>query len=92
MPLIRSNLSANVYQNGESETILGEWMKDRGNREEIVLATKYTSAWQLANPAVKIQSNFGGNNKKSMRAAFESSLQRLQTTYVDLVRLHMMYL
>ncbi|KAI6082005.1 putative aldo/keto reductase [Hypoxylon rubiginosum] len=80
--------TANVYQNGESETILGEWMKDRGNREEIVLATKYTSAWQLANPAVKIQSNFGGNNKKSMRAAFESSLQRLQTTYVDLFYVH----
>lgn len=65
--------------------IVGEWMKERSNREEIVLATKWTSAWQLANPTVKIQSNFGGNNKKSMRAAFESSLQRLQTAYVDLV-------
>ncbi|XXG99548.1 hypothetical protein Hte_005887 [Hypoxylon texense] len=80
--------TANVYQNGESETIIGEWMKERGNREEIVLATKYTSAWRLADPAAKIQSNFGGNNKKSMRAAFESSLQRLQTTYVDLFYVH----
>ncbi|KAI4862865.1 putative aldo/keto reductase [Hypoxylon rubiginosum] len=80
--------TANVYQNGESETIIGEWMKERDNREEIVLTTKYTSAWQLANPEAKIQSNFGGNNKKSMRAAFESSLQRLQTTYVDLFYVH----
>lgn len=87
MLTIAPTVSANVYQNGESETIIGEWMKERDNREEIVLTTKYTSAWQLANPEAKIQSNFGGNNKKSMRAAFESSLQRLQTTYVDLVSL-----
>ncbi|KAI1083236.1 putative aldo/keto reductase [Whalleya microplaca] len=80
--------TANVYQNGESEKILGEWMNERGNREEIVLATKYTSAWQLANPTVKIQSNFGGNNRKSMRAAFEASLQRLNTSYVDLFYVH----
>lgn len=57
----------------------------RENREEIVLATKYSSAWQLANPKVKIQSNFGGNNKKSLLIAFESSLARLQTSYVDIV-------
>ncbi|RYP48893.1 hypothetical protein DL768_005317 [Monosporascus sp. mg162] len=80
--------TANVYQNGESELIIGDWMKERDNREEIVLATKYTSAWQLANPAVNIQSNFGGNNKKSMHAAIKSSLQRLQTTYVDLFYVH----
>ncbi len=77
--------SANVYQNGESETILGDWMNERGNRDEIVLATKYSSAWQLANTSVKIQSNFGGNNKKSLHAAFEASLGRLRTTYVDFV-------
>lgn len=76
---------ANVYQHGESESIIGEWMKMRGNRDEIVLATKYSSAWQGANPKVKIQSNFGGNNKKSMLTAIEATLQRLQTKYVDIV-------
>lgn len=62
-------------------------MKLRENRDEIVLATKYTSSWQLANPKVKIQSNFGGNNKKALISAFEASLKRLQTNYVDLVSL-----
>ncbi|EED22040.1 aldo/keto reductase, putative [Talaromyces stipitatus ATCC 10500] len=80
--------TANVYQYGESEAIIGEWMKIRENRDEIVLATKYSSAWQLANPKIKIQSNFGGNNKKSMLTAFDSSLARLQTNYVDIFYVH----
>jgi aryl-alcohol dehydrogenase-like predicted oxidoreductase len=35
------------YQFGESERIIGKWMKERGNREEIVLATKYGSPWRM---------------------------------------------
>ncbi|KAI2631391.1 putative aldo/keto reductase [Hypomontagnella submonticulosa] len=80
--------TANIYQYGESEDILGAWMKERGNRDEIVLATKYTSPYQLGNSAIKIQSNFGGNNKKSMHTAFASSLKRLQTTYIDVFYVH----
>uniref|UniRef100_A0A8H7TV83 NADP-dependent oxidoreductase domain-containing protein n=1 Tax=Bionectria ochroleuca TaxID=29856 RepID=A0A8H7TV83_BIOOC len=80
--------TANVYQNGESEKIVGDWMRERGNRDEIVLATKYTSSYQLFNSKVGIQSNFGGNNKKSMRSAFESSLARLQTSYIDFFYVH----
>ncbi|KAI0377165.1 putative aldo/keto reductase [Hypomontagnella monticulosa] len=80
--------TASGYQHGESEIILGEWMKERGNRDEIVLATKYTSAFQLGNSEIKIQSNFGGNNKKSMLTAITSSLKRLHTTYIDLFYVH----
>lgn len=61
-------------------------MKSRGNRSEIVLATKYTSAWQLAHQGTKIQSNFGGNNKKALVVSIEASLEKLQTSYIDLVR------
>lgn len=75
-----------MYHNGESESIIGEWMKLRDVREEVVLATKYSSAWRLTEQDTKIQSNYGGNNKKSMRAAFYSSLEKLQTKYVDVVR------
>lgn len=35
--------TANGYQDGQSEQWLGEWMKSRKNRDQIVLATKYTS-------------------------------------------------
>ncbi|KAI0838334.1 Aldo/keto reductase [Hypoxylon sp. FL0890] len=80
--------TANNYQNGESETILGEWMKTRGNRSEIVLATKYTSSWQLVHEATKIQSNYGGNNKKALTVAIDVSLERLQTSYIDLYYVH----
>ncbi|KAI2627709.1 Aldo/keto reductase [Hypoxylon sp. NC1633] len=80
--------TANNYQNGESETILGEWMKTRENRDEIVLATKYTTPYQLLHETTKIQSNYGGNNKKSLAVAIEASLERLQTSYIDLYYVH----
>ncbi|KAI1409937.1 Aldo/keto reductase [Hypoxylon sp. FL1857] len=80
--------TANNYQGGESEIILGEWMKTRDNRSEIVLATKYTSPWQLQYETTKIQSNYGGNNKKALTVAFDASLERLQTSYIDLYYVH----
>lgn len=86
--LIVNTLSAGNYQCGESEEIIGEWMKTRGNREEIIVATKYTSAWQLHNQDTKIQSNYGGNNKKSLTLSIDASLKALQTSYIDLVSFH----
>ncbi|KAK5991892.1 Norsolorinic acid reductase B [Cladobotryum mycophilum] len=80
--------TASNYQEGESETLIGEWMKLRGNRSEIVVATKYTSAWQLRHEGTKIQSNFGGNNKKALVVSLEASLEKLQTSYIDLFYVH----
>ncbi|KAL7794460.1 NADP-dependent oxidoreductase domain-containing protein [Trichoderma ceciliae] len=80
--------TAGNYQSGESEEITGEWMKSRCNREEIILATKYTSAWQLHNQDTKIQSNYGGNNKKSLTVSIDASLRALQTSYIDLFYVH----
>lgn len=64
---------------GESETILGRWMKARGNRSQIVLATKLGSKM--------------GEGKEGLSAAYiaqavEASLQRLQTDYIDLYQAH----
>ncbi|RFU82079.1 norsolorinic acid reductase [Trichoderma arundinaceum] len=80
--------TAGNYQCGESEAIIGEWMKTRSNREEIIVATKYTSAWQLHNQDTKIQSNYGGNNKKSLAVSIDASLKALQTSYIDLYYVH----
>ncbi|KAL2821278.1 NADP-dependent oxidoreductase domain-containing protein [Aspergillus cavernicola] len=79
--------TANAYREGQSEEWLGEWMAARGNRDEIVLATKYTTPWQRQH-AGKLQSNYGGNNMKSLKVTVDSSLARLRTTYIDLYYVH----
>ena len=72
--------TANVYTNGTSERLLGEFMQ--GQREHIVLATKYTNAPAGNDP------NAAGNHRKSMVQALEASLKRLGTDYIDLYWLH----
>ncbi|KAJ9132434.1 hypothetical protein NKR23_g11248 [Pleurostoma richardsiae] len=66
---------------------VGEWMKSRGNRNETVLATKYSTNYRGAHKD-EIQSNFGGNGSKSMKISLKDSLKNLQTTYIDLFYLH----
>jgi aryl-alcohol dehydrogenase-like predicted oxidoreductase len=62
---------------GESETIIGEWMKARGNRDKIVIATK---VGQL--PSVT------GTSRAAVRQAVEDSLRRLQVETIDLYYAH----
>ncbi|HEX8563823.1 MAG TPA: aldo/keto reductase [Flavobacterium sp.] len=64
---------------GESETIIGKWMKKKGNRSEIVLATKVGS---------DMGDGKKGLRKKYIIAAAEDSLKRLQTDYIDLYQTH----
>ena len=72
--------TANIYTNGRSETLLGEFLK--GDRDRAVLATKYTNAMPGTDP------NAGGNQRKNMMRSVEASLKRLQTDYIDLYWLH----
>jgi aryl-alcohol dehydrogenase-like predicted oxidoreductase len=72
--------TANMYTNGTSETFIGEFIQ--GHRQEVVLATKYTSAAPGNDP------NAGGNQRKNMVQALEASLRRLKTDYIDLYWLH----
>jgi len=64
---------------GESETIIGKWMKARGNRGKIVLATKC---------GMELSPEKKGLSKKYILQAIDSSLSRLQTDYVDLYQAH----
>ncbi|EGX90766.1 norsolorinic acid reductase [Cordyceps militaris CM01] len=80
--------TANNYQCGESETRIGNWMKSRGNREQMVIATKYTTAFIPVEGGAKIKVNFNGCGAKSLNASITASLQRLQTYYIDLLYVH----
>lgn len=64
---------------GESETIIGNWMKTRGTREQVIIATKLGG---------EMGPNKQGLSKKYIIEAVEASLQRLQTDYIDLYQSH----
>lgn len=81
--------TANNYQNEESETWIGEWMKERNVRHEIVLATKFTTCFpdpSKSTPRQRI--NFAGNSTKSLHVSLEASLKKMQTDYIDLLYVH----
>ena len=59
---------------GESETIIGEWLAGRSDRDQLVIATKV--------------GELQGLTTRSIREGVEASLQRLQTDYIDLYYAH----
>jgi aryl-alcohol dehydrogenase-like predicted oxidoreductase len=66
-------------------------MQKRGNRDEIVLATKYTSLFKNSWEENPIHANYCGNSAKSLKVSFEHSLKKLQTDYIDLLYVHWWY-
>jgi aryl-alcohol dehydrogenase-like predicted oxidoreductase len=64
---------------GESETIIGKWLRQRGNRARVVIATKVGS---------QMGEGRQGLSAAYIRSALEDSLRRLQTDYVDLYQSH----
>jgi aryl-alcohol dehydrogenase-like predicted oxidoreductase len=67
------------HQGGESETVIGKWLKRGGSRDKVVLATKV--GMEMA-PGEK------GLSRTHIQSAVEDSLRRLQTDYVDLYFSH----
>ncbi|MFF0964083.1 aldo/keto reductase [Streptomyces sp. NPDC003703] len=65
------------HQGGESETIIGKWIKERGNRSDIVIATK-----------VSQHPDFQGLSGANIKAAADASLKRLGTDHIDLYYTH----
>jgi aryl-alcohol dehydrogenase-like predicted oxidoreductase len=73
--------TANIYTNGTSETLVGEFVK--GDREKWVIATKYSLNTRPGDV------NACGNHRKNLFQAVEASLKRLGTDYIDLLWLHL---
>lgn len=80
--------TANNYQFEESEKRIGEWMKKRGNRDEMVIATKYTTNYKAGPGNPNIMANYTGNSTKSLHMSVKASLEKLQTDYIDLLYVH----
>ena len=71
--------TANVYNGGLSEEIVGRCL--RGRRDRVVLASKGFGA--MGDPV-----EYQGLSRKSLQRALDESLRRLQTDYLDLYYLH----
>jgi len=71
--------TANMYSDGESETIVGKALE--GRREEVVLATK---VWAPMGPGP----NQRGLSRKAIQEQVEASLRRLGTDVIDLYQIH----
>ncbi|VDB94288.1 unnamed protein product [Peniophora sp. CBMAI 1063] len=80
--------TANAYQNETSEIFIGEWMESRGIRNEMVIATKYTNPYKRSDDSVGIKVNYGGSNVKSLHISVEESLNKLRTSYIDILYVH----
>ena len=74
--------TANLYNNGTSENILGEHIESRSLRQRIVIATKFSGNLHPGDP------NGGGAGAKSLIQACHDSLGRLRTDYIDLYWMH----
>ncbi len=67
------------HMGGESETIIGKWLKQSGKRDEVVLLTKV---------GFEMKSGGKGLSKKYILEEVEQSLKRLQTDRIDLYQSH----
>jgi aryl-alcohol dehydrogenase-like predicted oxidoreductase len=73
--------TANMYSQGSSEEILGRALKEFGNRDDLVIATKL-------HHAMRPGPNGAGLSRKAVMTEIDHSLRRLGTDYVDLYQIH----
>jgi aryl-alcohol dehydrogenase-like predicted oxidoreductase len=76
--------TANIYTNGHSEKIIGDFFAQaKGHRDRVVIGTKFFCSLFEGDP------NGGGAGRKALMQQCEASLRRLQTDYIDIYWLHL---
>ncbi|KAF4610294.1 hypothetical protein D9613_010351 [Agrocybe pediades] len=80
--------TANNYQDETSEMFIGEWAEQRGIRDQLFIASKYSVNFKRGNKDHKQQIMYMGNSTKSLHISLEASLKKLRTTYIDLLYIH----
>ncbi|MDQ6935139.1 MAG: aldo/keto reductase [Actinomycetota bacterium] len=79
--------TADVYSQGESETIVGKALAG-GRRDNVILATKFHGPMDVALGRSEGEPNSRGNSRRWIVAEVEQSLKRLQTDWIDLYQVH----
>ncbi|KAH9947755.1 Aldo/keto reductase [Amylocystis lapponica] len=79
--------TANNYQDETSEAFIGEWMEARGVRDQMVVATKYSTNYKRTTDIAQ-KTHYVGNNVKTMHLSVEASLKKLRTSYIDILYIH----
>lgn len=84
--------TADIYSGGESERMVGQFIKETGSRDEIVLSTKFgfngSASPLTTDVSGRGNPNAGGAGAKNIHRALDASLARLGTDYVDLYWMH----
>jgi len=80
--------TSNNYQDQRSEEFIGEWAEQRGIRDQLVIATKYTTNFVRGEAGIRQRVLYAGNNTKSMHVSVEASLKKLRTSYIDILYVH----
>ncbi|EMD34694.1 hypothetical protein CERSUDRAFT_140289 [Gelatoporia subvermispora B] len=80
--------TASNYQGETSEKFIGEWMESRGIRDQMVIATKYTTNYKMHDNSIKQKTQYVGNSMKNMHVSVEASLKKLRTSYIDILYVH----
>ena len=80
--------TANNYQDEQSETWIGEWMAERGNRDLMVIATKFTTPYCNYKYGKGKTVNYQGQHRRSIHMSVRDSLVKLKTDWIDLLYLH----
>lgn len=84
--------TADIYAGGESERLVGQFIKENRSRDEVVLSTKFgfngSASPLTASQAGGGNPNAGGAGAKNIHRALDASLKRLGTDYVDLYWMH----